>query len=143
VIGTCPTPGCGGEIIERTKSYGCTSWKSRSETGCGFVIWRKAGGKEVTREEAVEMVAEGRTNATARPAAEPLGPCPNGDGDIVEKARSYGCTSYKSKKSPGCGFVIWKTQRGLGREIGREEAVEMVKQGITSPPAKADESEAA
>jgi DNA topoisomerase III len=143
VIGACPTPGCGGEIIERTKSYGCTSWKSRSETGCGFVIWRKAGGKEVTREEAVEMVREGRTNATARPAAEPLGPCPNGDGDIVEKARSYGCTSYKSKKSPGCGFVIWKTQRGLGREIGREEAVEMVKEGITSPPAKADESEAA
>jgi hypothetical protein len=143
VIGTCPTPGCGGEIIERTKSYGCTSWKSRSETGCGFVIWRKAGGKEVTREEAIEMVAEGRTNATARPAAEPLGPCPNGDGDIVEKARSFGCTSYKSKKSPGCGFVIWKTQRGLGREIGREEAVEMVKQGITSPPATADESEAA
>ena len=143
VIGPCPTPGCGGEIIERTKSYGCTSWKSRSETGCGFVIWRKAGGKEVTREEAIEMVAEGRTNATVRPAAEPLGPCPNGDGDIVEKARSYGCTSYKSKKSPGCGFVIWKTQRGLGREIGREEAVEMVKAGITSPPANADESEAA
>jgi DNA topoisomerase-3 len=143
VIGPCPTPGCGGEIIERTKSYGCTSWKSRSETGCGFVIWRKAGGKEVSREEAIEMVAEGRTNATVRPAAEPLGPCPNGDGDIVEKARSFGCTSYKSKKSPGCGFVIWKTQRGLGREIGREEAVEMVKEGITSPPAKADESEAA
>jgi DNA topoisomerase III len=143
VIGTCPTPDCGGEIIERTKSYGCTSWKSRSETGCGFVIWRKAGGKEVSREEAIEMVAEGRTNATVRPAAEPLGPCPNGDGDIVEKARSYGCTSYKSKKQPGCGYVIWKTQRGLGREIGREEAVELLKQGLTSPPAKADESEAA
>jgi DNA topoisomerase-3 len=143
VIGACPTPGCGGEIIERSKSYGCTSWKSRSETGCGFVIWRKAGGKEVSREEATEMVAEGRTNATVRPAAEPLGPCPNGDGDIVEKARSYGCTSYKSKKQPGCGYVIWKTQRGLGREIGREEAVELLKQGLTSPPAKADESEAA
>ena len=67
VIGPCPTPGCGGEIIERTKSYGCTSWKSRTETGCGFVIWRKAGGKEVTREEAIEMVAEGRTNATCDP----------------------------------------------------------------------------
>jgi DNA topoisomerase-3 len=143
VIGPCPTPGCGGEIIERAKSYGCTSWKSRTETGCGFVIWRRSGGKDVTREEAIEMVAEGRTNAVPRPAAEPLGPCPNGDGDIVEKARSYGCTSYKSKKKPGCGYVIWKTQRGLGREIGREEAVELLKQGLTSPPAKADESEAA
>jgi hypothetical protein len=79
----------------------------------------------------------------SRPAAEPLGPCPNGDGDIIEKARSYGCTSYKSKKTPGCGFVIWKTQRGLGREIGREEAVELLKKGLTSPPADAGDVEAA
>jgi DNA topoisomerase-3 len=143
LVGPCPTPGCGGEIIERAKSYGCTSWKSRSETGCGFVIWKKAGGKEVSLDEAKEMVAEGRTNAVARPAAEPLGPCPNGDGDIIEKARSYGCSSYKSKKTPGCGFVIWKTQRGLGREIGREEAVELLKKGLTSPPADAGDVEAA
>jgi DNA topoisomerase III len=145
VIGPCPTPGCGGEIIERAKSYGCTSWKSRSETGCGFVIWRKAGGKEVSREEAIEMVKEGRTNATVRPAAEPLGPCPTEgcDGEIVEKARSYGCTSYTSKKKPGCGYVIWKTQRGLGREIGREEAIEMVKQGLTTPAAAPGDAEAA
>jgi DNA topoisomerase-3 len=145
VIGPCPTPDCGGEIIERTKSYGCTSWKSRSETGCGFVIWRKAGGKDVTREEAIEMVREGRTNATVRPAAEPLGACPTEgcDGEIVEKARSYGCTSYKSKKKPGCGYVIWKTQRGLGREIGREEAVEMVKHGLTTPDSNPGDAEAA
>ncbi|MDX6579113.1 MAG: topoisomerase, partial [Gaiellales bacterium] len=145
VIGPCPTPDCGGEIIERAKSYGCTSWKSRSETGCGFVIWRKAGGKDVTREEAIEMVREGRTNATVRPAAEPLGACPTEgcDGEIVEKARSYGCTSYKSKKKPGCGYVIWKTQRGLGREIGREEAVEMVKHGLTTPDSNPGDAEAA
>jgi DNA topoisomerase-3 len=145
VIGTCPTPDCGGEIIERTKSYGCTSWKSRSETGCGFVIWRKSGGKDVTREEAIEMVAEGRTNATPRPAAEPLAACPSEgcDGEIVEKARSYGCTSWKSKKKTGCGYVIWKTQRGLGREIGREEALDLISKGLTSPAATADESEAA
>jgi DNA topoisomerase-3 len=145
VIGPCPTPDCGGEIIERAKSYGCTSWKSRSETGCGFVIWRKAGGKDVTREEAIEMVREGRTNATVRPAAEPLGACPTEgcDGEIVEKARSYGCTSYKSKKKPGCGYVIWKTQRGLGREIGREEAIEMVKHGLTTPDSNPGDAEAA
>ena len=35
------------------------------------------------------MVREGRTNATPRPAAEPLAPCPTEgcDGEIVEKAR--------------------------------------------------------
>ncbi len=91
------------------------------------------------------MVKEGRTNATVRPAAEPLGPCPTEgcDGEIVEKARSYGCTSYKSKKQPGCGYVIWKTQRGLGREIGREEAIEMVKQGLTTPASNPGDAEAA
>ena len=47
VIGPCPTEGCGGDIVERSKSFGCTSWKSRTETGCGFVIWKRAGGKEV------------------------------------------------------------------------------------------------
>jgi hypothetical protein len=39
--------------------------------------------------------------------------------------------------------VIWKTQSGLGREIGREEAVEMVKQGLTTPAANPGDAEAA
>ena len=145
VIGPCPTPGCGGEIIERAKSYGCTSWKSRIRDRLRVRHLARSGGKDVTREEAIEMVREGRTNATPRPAAEPLAPCPTEgcDGEIVEKARSYGCTSWKSKKKPGCGYVIWKTQRGLGREIGREEAVELIAQGLTSPPANADDAAAA
>ena len=43
-----PCPRCGaetGEIIrENSKAYGCTSWKSREETGCGFVIWKRVAG---------------------------------------------------------------------------------------------------
>jgi hypothetical protein len=39
--------------------------------------------------------------------------------------------------------VIWKTQRGLGREIGREEAIEMVKHGLTTPDSNPGDAEAA
>ena len=124
VIGPCPTPGCGGEIVERTRSYGCTSWKSRSETGCGYVIWKRVRGQkgEVDAETARQMVARGETNAAPAAAKEPIGACPTPGcgGEIVENSRAYGCTSWKSRKNPGCGFVIWKREKG--HEVTREEA---------------------
>ena len=124
-LGTCPTPDCGGDIVERTKSYGCTSWKSRTETGCGFVIWKRVRGQkdEVDVETARQMVADGTTNAAASPSSEPIGPCPICDGQIKENSRAYGCSSWKSRKNTGCGFVIWKRERG-GHEVSREEALE-------------------
>jgi DNA topoisomerase-3 len=126
VLGPCPTPECGGEIIERGRSFGCTSWKSRTEPGCGFVIWKKVRGQpEVDMEAARGMVARGESNATAPATREAIGACPTPGcgGEIIENSRAYGCTSWKSRKNPGCGFVIWKRERGKG-EITREEAVE-------------------
>ena len=132
VIGPCPTPGCGGEIVENSKAFGCTSWKSRSEPGCGFVIWKKVRGQpEVTAEAAREMLASGRTNATPAASKEPIGACPTPGcgGQIVENSRAFGCTSWKSRKEPGCGFVIWKRQRGAAGEVSREAAAEMLRTG--------------
>src|SRR3954452_21235551 len=47
-----PCPRCGaetGEIIRaNSKAYGCTSWKSREEPGCGFVIWKRGAGRTLT-----------------------------------------------------------------------------------------------
>ncbi|MEZ5080113.1 MAG: DNA topoisomerase 3 [Thermoleophilia bacterium] len=126
VLGPCPTEGCEGEIIERGRSYGCTSWKSRSEPGCGYVIWKKArGAPEVDIEQARQMVARGETNAAPSTSKEPIGDCPTPGcgGKIVENSRAYGCTSWKSRKNPGCGFVIWKREKG-GHDVGREEAAE-------------------
>lgn len=126
IVGKCPTPDCDGDIIERQRSYGCTSWKSRTEPGCGFVIWKKVRGSkgEVDIETARQMVARGETNAVATAAKEPIGQCPTPGcgGDIVENSRAYGCTSWKSRKNPGCGFVIWKREKG--HDVTREEAVE-------------------
>jgi DNA topoisomerase-3 len=60
-----PCPRCGavtGEIIrENSKAYGCTSWKSREETGCGFVIWKRVAGRTLTPELARQLIEERRT----------------------------------------------------------------------------------
>jgi DNA topoisomerase-3 len=60
-----PCPRCGaetGEIIkENSKAYGCTSWKSREETGCGFVIWKRVAGRTLTPEIARQLLEDGKT----------------------------------------------------------------------------------
>ncbi len=60
-----PCPRCGaetGEIIrENSKAYGCTSWKSREETGCGFVIWKRVASRTLTPEVARQLIEEGKT----------------------------------------------------------------------------------
>ncbi len=138
VIGPCPTEGCGGQIVERTKSYGCTSWKSRAEPGCGYVIWKKVRGQkgEVDPETAAEMVARGETNAAPSASKEPIGDCPTPGcgGQIVENSRAYGCTSWKSRKNPGCGFVIWKRERGREGEVTREEAAARLEEARAATP---------
>ncbi len=62
-LGLCPR--CGavtGEIIrENSRAYGCTSWKSREEPGCGFVIWKQVAGRTITPEVARQLLEEGRT----------------------------------------------------------------------------------
>jgi DNA topoisomerase-3 len=62
-LGLCPRCGAEtGEIIkENSRAYGCTSWKSREETGCGFVIWKKVAGRTLTPEIARQLLEEGRT----------------------------------------------------------------------------------
>ncbi len=61
-----PCPRCGaetGEIIrENSRAYGCTSWKSREEPGCGFVIWKRVAGRTITPEIARQLLENGRTN---------------------------------------------------------------------------------
>ncbi|MDQ2983427.1 MAG: DNA topoisomerase 3 [Actinomycetota bacterium] len=61
-----PCPRCGaetGEIIkENSRAYGCTSWKSREEPGCGFVIWKRVASRTLTPEVARQLLENGRTN---------------------------------------------------------------------------------
>ncbi len=59
-IGQCP--GCGGEIIEGRKGFGCKNWRPQSG-GCRFVIWKEISGRSID----VEMVRQLLTR-------EPVGP---------------------------------------------------------------------
>lgn len=34
-LGKCP--GCGSDVVEGEKGFGCTNWKS----GCKFVVWKQ------------------------------------------------------------------------------------------------------
>jgi DNA topoisomerase III len=62
-LGLCPRCGAEtGEIIrENSKGYGCTSWKSKDEPGCGFVIWKRVAGRTLTPELARQLLEAGRT----------------------------------------------------------------------------------
>jgi DNA topoisomerase-3 len=61
-----PCPRCGAEtgsvIRENRMAYGCTSWKSQDEPGCGFVIWKKVAGRTIGPGEARQLLEHGRTN---------------------------------------------------------------------------------
>jgi DNA topoisomerase III len=132
-IAPCPTPGCEGQIVEYPKSYGCNSYRSKDEPGCGYTLWKRQNGRTLTLEQALEHIAAGRSSKDLAEVREIIGPCPTPGcgGDIVERQRSYGCTSWKSKGEPGCGYVIWKKVRGQP-EVDVETARQMVAQGVTN-----------
>ena len=56
-----PCPRCGETIRENSRAYGCTSWKSKEEPGCGFVIWKRVAGRTLTPEVARQLLEEGKT----------------------------------------------------------------------------------
>lgn len=63
-LGPCPRCGdqTGSIIRENSKAFGCTSWKSKDESGCGFVIWKKVARRTITAQIARELIEHGRTS---------------------------------------------------------------------------------
>jgi DNA topoisomerase-3 len=63
-LGLCPRCGAetGSVIRENRKAYGCTSWKSAAEPGCGFAIWKRVAGRTISAEEARQLLRDGRTD---------------------------------------------------------------------------------
>ncbi|RXT15217.1 type IA DNA topoisomerase [Ammoniphilus sp. CFH 90114] len=56
-LGTCPRAGCGGQIVEGNKGYGCTHYK----TGCTFVIWKNSFGKKISEGMVKTLITKGKT----------------------------------------------------------------------------------
>ncbi|AZK47403.1 type IA DNA topoisomerase [Paenibacillus lentus] len=56
-LAPCPREGCGGQLIEGRKGYGCTHYKQ----GCGFVIWKEYAGKNISVSMLSSLVNKGQT----------------------------------------------------------------------------------
>lgn len=56
-LGNCPVAGCGGQIIEGRKGYGCSHFKS----GCKFVIWKEFAGKSISHAMLKSLLTNGKT----------------------------------------------------------------------------------
>ena len=140
-LADCPNPECNGGIVAGARGWGCDSWKSREEPGCGVVIWRDEPGakRKLTEKAMLKRVAEmaaGKQPLPAKPVpAETIAACPNEgcSGSIVMRAKAFSCDSWKSKDSPGCGFVIWRNE-GRDDEVSREAALEMIARGESDQP---------
>ena len=145
-LGACPNGD--GDIRENRAAFGCTSYKSKKEPGCGFTIWKTQGSFTVAADDVRRLLAEGEARLEAavpaklvigegntplivgedgKPLSGALGPCPNGDGEIKENRRAFGCSSWKSKDEPGCGFTIWKTQKGF--TVGESDVRALLEHG--------------
>ncbi|MBP3963362.1 DNA topoisomerase 3 [Paenibacillus lignilyticus] len=60
VIATCPRPGCGGELVEGKRGFGCMRFRE----GCTFVIWKEQQGRLVTAAMAKALAVSGATRAS-------------------------------------------------------------------------------
>lgn len=56
-LAPCPREGCGGQLIEGRKGYGCTHYKQ----GCGFVIWKEYAGKNISVSMLSSLISKGQT----------------------------------------------------------------------------------
>lgn len=56
-LAPCPREGCGGQLIEGRKGYGCTHYKQ----GCGFVIWKEFEGKKISPAMLNALLVKGQT----------------------------------------------------------------------------------
>lgn len=55
IVATCPA--CGEGMVEKPKSYRCSSWRSPSQPGCGTVVRKyKKDGTQKTAEEVVSEI---------------------------------------------------------------------------------------
>lgn len=133
--GACPMPACSGQVVAGTKGWGCSSWKSRDDAGCGFVFWKEQSGKKRTEKDLatfIGKVARGEETIRTGPVERVvLGACPQCGVDVVERAKGWGCTSWKSPTDTGCGYVIWK-QHTDGSTIDAVRAAEMLANGETN-----------
>ncbi|WP_410768639.1 DNA topoisomerase 3 [Fontibacillus sp. BL9] len=56
-LAPCPREGCGGQLIEGKKGYGCNHFRQ----GCGFVVWKEFEGKQISLNMLNALLEKGQT----------------------------------------------------------------------------------
>ena len=160
VVGKCPR--CGMDVIEKKDFYGCSSYKDTNNKGCGFSFFKKhrqgwfdgeitpSKAKDLLTGKSVKLKATSQkgekyeTNwelqddgtyvnvVKAAKVSEAVGKCPRCGMDVVENKMTFGCTSYKSKEEPGCGFAIWKEDKRGGFTVTPRMAKDLLTNGKTT-----------
>lgn len=136
VLGPCPVPGCGGRIVARKQSWSCDSWRSKEEPGCGWVCWRKQGGKNLTRAQALTILNNSDGTVVARVPRTEIADCPTPgcDGKVLAGAKAYGCSTW-TPKTPGCGFVLFRNRKD-GAVLDDASARGMIAAGVNDRKAE-------
>lgn len=160
VVGKCPR--CGMDVIEKKDFYGCSSYKDTDNKGCGFSFFKKHRqgwfDGEITPSKAKDLLAgkSVKLKATSQKGekyeanwelkddgtyvnvvksakvSEAVGKCPRCGMDVVEGKLTFGCSSYKSKDEPGCGFAIWKEDKRGGFNVTARMAKDLLTRGKTT-----------
>ena len=139
-IADCPVPSCTGIVVDGKRAWGCDTYRSAAEPGCGLVVWKEQSGKKVTEKELLGYLADvAAGNVIVAPPVErvAIAACPadDCDGTISERPKSWGCSSWKSPAKTGCGFVIWKSNPD-GTTVTSDEAMGMITSGVTNAKPK-------
>ena len=96
-IGTCPR--CGGTILGRDRVYGCDTWKSPEEPGCGWAVFRNTTRGRIGLREARIRIQNDRPHATG--GKERLAPAQeSGDGPPVFGMEPYDAASTEGEPLP-------------------------------------------
>ena len=133
--GACPMKECEGMVVFGKSGWGCSTYKSKDDTGCGFVFWQTQGTKQMKVPDLLEYMSKVKAGLVSPVIhAAILGPCPRCGQDVKEYTKGWSCSSYKSKTAQGCGYALWKTSKD-GTELTLEKAKELLDAKFDTGPA--------
>ena len=163
--GICSCPRCAAkgieeQIVDKGKFYGCTSYKSDNNKGCGFALWKNLRGikstitdkqaealitgkavkltavskenKEYTAEFRLEDTGEYINLVREKTERQIIGKCPRCKKNGCEKNIYEGKSSFYCESGrDGCGFTLWKEDKFNGVTVTAKNAEELLSKGKT------------
>ena len=153
VVGKCPR--CGSDVISKKDVFGCSSYKDREHTGCGFIFSKKhrlgwylgeisdKQAEKLLKGETVELESEyeGKrykskwmledkgdfANIVKAPKEEKevIGTCPRCQKNIYEGRLNFYCASGMN----GCGWTLWKEDKHNQIKVSKAMAKKLLADG--------------